>query len=286
MPNKRTIKEQIVFNNQMKKIIESLKDIDQAHFTALYKHKKEQFEKFDYFFDGFFQTASLLGAEHPSLKPLSNTVGIIAVTSDEVFMGKLNSMICKICMGIVESEKKQAEFIVVGKKGAIRLRGSNQQVTIFPAIKEGQRYELAVKISDYVMKQSQDMRIGALYLVYTCAKSFTQQKTEIVKLLPATELFKEREKMFVEKWQPLCVESSLSGIVEYLVETWIVYKLFDAFFNAKLAEYAVRAVQMEQGLQYVVEEQKRLNMSFNKVRREEIDTGTRETFSAMMGSMR
>ncbi len=282
MPTKTKIKEDMEFNETMSKLIEALKGIAASRFQSLKNEKQEKLEKFDKYFSSFFKFANLTDTDHPALKLVCDTVGVIAITSDQGFMGVLNGRICSSVTEIVKGV--DAELIVIGKKGAAKLKSSGKKITEFPGVDERKRYEQAVAIKDYVMKQCYERKIGKLFLVYADPVSFTSQKIETIALLPATELFEDKEKYLLHEKQELCVESNFENLLEYLIGTWISIKLYETFFDSKLSEYAARSIQLEGSLQYLTEEGKRLRLKYNKARQEAVDSAMREVFSAMLGA--
>ncbi|MBN1353946.1 MAG: F0F1 ATP synthase subunit gamma [Candidatus Omnitrophica bacterium] len=282
MPTKTKIKEDMEFNITMTKLLEALKGIAAAQFQTLKNKKKEKFEKFDRNFANFFRLINLTRIGHPALKSVNDKTGVIAVMSELGFMGTLNSKIGNMSLEIMGNS--DGEFIVTGKKGAAKLKVSGKKVTIFPGIRENKRYEQAVAIKDYVVKLFDEQKIGKLDLVYANPISFTSQKVESFTLLPATELFRDKEKYVLYDKQELCIESDVASIMKYLVEIWITTKLYETFFDSKLSEYAAQSVQLEGSLQYLEEEGKRLRLKYNKARQEEVDSAMREVFSAILGA--
>jgi len=287
MATSKTIKSQLGFVKVMQKLIEALKDIDAAHFQTLFSRKEKKFEEFDDIIKDYIKLVhgigDIIGSHHPLLKAESKRVAAIVLSSDAGFMGKLNTNLCREAMNLVE-DFEEAELIVLGKKGLVRLRYAEAKVISFPAIVEEKRYEQIRELKDFVVKQRLNSEIGDLYLISPRSISFGKQDVEKIRLLPAVDLFKERLTIQIEKWQEVCVESKFSDIIEYLVETWLLQKLYDAAFESKLAEFSARTMHLESSLDYLKEELKRLSLAYNKARQGEIDSGMRETFASLMGS--
>lgn len=289
MPTSRSIKDALGFIKSMQKLIQALKDVDAAHFQSLYKQKEKKFENFDKVVSDYVKLIQNAGditkSEHPLLKPKSGCTGIIVITSDGSFMGKLNTAICKATIELMQ-KLGEVELVVIGKRGLARLRYCEARITSFPGLIESRRYEQAAKIKDYVLKQRMEGKIGDLYLAYARCLSFSRQEVEMIQLLPAGECFKNKGKEVIQldRFQEICVESKLGSILEYLVQNWITRKLFEAAYESKLAEYAARSTHLEGSLEYLKGEIRKLGLQYNKARQSETDTGMRETFAALLGS--
>jgi len=288
MPSAKAIKGQLAFVKSMQKLIEALKEIDAAHFQSLAKAKMDKFEKFEDVIKDFLKLA-----EAVSLRPgitckllkQSNVrrSGIIVLSSDASFMGKLNTEVCKAALALID-ELGDCEAIVLGKKGHIRLRYVEAKITPLPGIQEKTRYEQVVQLKEYVLKQRLSEEIGDLWLIAPKTMGFGKQEIHSIKLLPAFDFAKLKDEVVLEKWQEVCIESNIENIMTYLVDTWLMSKLLDYAYESKLAEYSARTTHLEGSLDYLKNQIKQLSLSYNKARQGEVDTGMRETFAALMGS--
>ena len=106
-------------------------------------------------------------------------------------------------------------------------------------------------------------------------------KRKILNILPCSELFEKRKRV-AEEAEDIIMESSLSDIIEYLVETWITAKLFEVFEDSKLAEFSARTLHLEESHQVLLKEGKMVRFQYFRSRHELIDKGMRETFSAQI----
>ena len=280
MPTKTTIKADLEFNSIMKNLVEVLKGIAASQFASLKGLKKEKLAEFQNHFKGFFRMVDLTGSDHPLVSIQTQTIGIVVITSELGFMGALNEKLSAKALEV--AGKSPAEFIVVGKKGAAKIKGQGKNVTVFPAIEESKRYERALELKDYVMKEALEKRIGKVVLVYANPVSMTTQKIEALTLIPATELFEEKEKIVIPPKQELCIESDIKDIMTYLVSVWMGHTFYETFFDSKLSEYAAQMMQLEGSLQYLDEQSGILKLAYNKKRAEDIDASMREIFSAIL----
>ena len=256
-----------------------MKGIAASQFQALQKRKKH-FKKFLESFGNFFELIDFGAIKHPFGRITTERMGIIMVTSDEGFMGGLNTHV--INAGLAE-RKNHAHLMIVGERGAAYLKGIGEEFTAFPGITEENKYELALKLKDYVMQQAREGKIGKVVLSYPLPISFTFQKVELVKILPATELFEEqRAEDRGERTEKVIIESSPDNIIEHLVAEWITQKLYEVFEDSKISEFAARTIHLEQSYQSLSQTGKTLQYQYFKARHSSIDRSMRETFASQL----
>jgi F-type H+-transporting ATPase subunit gamma len=269
------LKDELQANLDLTDIVDVLKGIAISEYWALEK-RKERFAKFMDAFEGFFHLIDFSTIQHPFAKARGN-LGIIMITSDEGFMGGLNTRVINTALGLPGADK--AELMMIGERGAADLKALGRNFVSFPGIASEECYEEAMEFKDYIVKESLAGKFGRLILIYPQPISFMVQKVEIVKILPCTELFEKREDL-VEMEKDVILESSLHLIIEYLVETWIAQKLLEVFEDSKLAEFSSRTVHLEESYQILLEKGKGIKHQYFRGRHELIDKGMRDIFSA------
>jgi len=281
MKSMQELQQELQVNLELTDLLEVLKAIAVSQFQALEKERTERFDRFSAAFEGFFEMIDFGTAAHPFSEAKGN-LGIIMITSDEGFMGGLNRQVIELAMDYPGAN--DAELIVVGEKGADLLRETGHEFRAFPGIKGEERYEAALNMRDYIMKEGLSGRFGRLILVHPKPLSLMSQTVEILQILPCTELF-EREREAAEtvtEKEYVIVESPLSSIIEYLVSTWITEKLFQVFEDSKLAEFLARTARLEESYQVLLKRSETARQQYFRSRHEFIDKGMRETFSAQI----
>ena len=83
-------------------------------------------------------------------------------------------------------------------------------------------------------------------------------------------------------WENVIVESPIGNIIEYIVETWILQKLFEVFEDSKLAELSARTVHLEESYQTLIEQKKGLSHQYFQSRHELVDSEMRDMYSAQI----
>jgi F0F1-type ATP synthase gamma subunit len=242
-------------------------------------------------FSGFFRVVDMAGVDDPLVRPTADTLGIVLVSSDSGFMGNLNA-------GVIEAGKEargdlpedKVRFIVIGERGAMKLAESGLKYKLFPGISPETRFEQALEIRDYLVGEILEQRLGRVVVVYARAISFTQQEIQTIRLLPCGDLFQEdaaseiAERAARKGWTApalrVSVESSFKDMVQYLAGMWVASKLYEVFEDSKLAEFAARAMHLEESAQKLGKEHKKLKHQCFRAAHEMVDKGMRESFSS------
>jgi len=271
-------KKELDFNREFVGLVDILKKIATSHFQSL-SRKKKRFEKFTASFDGFFRLINLVKFKSQFIQSQQPTTGVVIVTSDEGFMGGLNARVVEAAFR--ETVPGKRELVVLGSHGASELEENGFSCTKFPGVDYEKRYEQAVRIKDFLMDWVTKKKIGGLIVAFPFPVSFLIQKPQIVKLLPCAELFERKEPLLRDESR-VFVESKPERMIEYLVGTWITYRLYNIFEDSKIAEYAARAIHLEQSYDQLMDEAKALRHRYFKCKREVVDKGIRETFSSVL----
>lgn len=277
MKTVKQLKEELAINGNLTELMDVLKGIAASEFWALSKGRK-RFAEFINAFEGFFRFIDLIDARHPFIEG-GGKLGIIMVTSDEGFMGGLNSRV--ITEALSHPGADDAELMIIGEQGASYLASQGRQFTGFPGIASGECYEVAVDFKEHIMKEGLAGKFGRLTLFYPKPISFMIQAVEQVELLPCNKIFEKKSEK-IKEWKNVIVESPIDGIIEYLVETWILQKLFEIFEDSKLAEFSARTLHLEESYQTLIEQAKGLKHQYFRGRHELVDAEMRDMYSAQI----
>lgn len=278
MQSIQKLREELDLNMDMTELMDVLKGIAMSEFWALAK-KQGRFARFMNAFNGFFNILNFSGIEHPFAQP-TGRLAILMITSNEGFMGGLNTRV--IDTALSHPQAKESELLIVGEQGAARLGALNQKFTSFPGFDNEQRFEASIKLRDHIVQQTRQGVFGQLVVYYPKPVSFMVQKVEELRLLPAAELFKKREMIEEEELKDLIVESSLHDMIQYLVEIWIVQKLYEVLEDSKLAEFSARTVHLEESSQLLQGQTKGVRHKYIRRLHELVDKDMRDIFSAQI----
>ena len=276
MQSAQKLKKELLFNTELTQLLDVLKGIAASQFRQLEK-RKERFARFMDAFEGFFQMIDFSDLNHPFAQA-QGKLGIIIVTSDEGFMGGLNTKVVNAALAYPEAE--QAAFIAIGERGAGYLKGMGRSCVEFPGIPAEGCYDVALQLKDFIMSEALKGTFVRLVLFYPRPFSFTLQKVDSVTILPCNELFAKRERIVLK--EELILDSSLNRIIEYLLGAWITEKLLEVFEDSKLSEFSARTVHLEESHQVLQQRDKTIKFQYFRSHHELVDRSMRETFSAQL----
>lgn len=278
------------FNAEFLQLIQTLKNVAASQYHML-EREKERFADFMNQFAGFFRVVDMVSVEAPLVAVATDVVGIVLVTSDSGFMGGLNAGVIEAgydVQGTLPLEK--VRFIVIGERGASKLAEKGREFRAFPGINSETRFEQALEIRDYIVEEVKEKRIGRVVVVHPRALSFTQQTVDTVPILPCGVLFDKSSDSEITRRtgvmkqiadaRKVTVESSYQDMVEYLAGMWVASKLYEVFEDSKLAEFAARAMHLEDSSQKLSEEHKKLKHQCFRAAHEMVDKSMRESFSS------
>ena len=272
------LKKDLDFNVELVSLIDVMKGIAASEFQELQKRKEHFHKRFLESFASFFELIDFGKVEHPFGRVTTERMGIIMVTSDEGFMGGLNTHVINSALA---ERQKDAELIIIGERGAAYLKGVGEKFEFFPGITEENRYKLAVDIKNRIIQESNAGRIGKVILSYPFPISFTFQRVELVTILPCTELFEKKKDVKADS-EEVILESRLEGIIEHLVAEWITHKLYEVFEDSKLSEFAARTIHLEQSYQELSQLKNILQYQYTKEKHSFIDRGMRGAFASQL----
>jgi len=206
---------------------------------------------------------------------------ILVISSERGFVGDLNSRV--IARAMEEKEKNpEAQFVVVGKKGVMKLEGMGQKLMkVYEDVEDRGLYEVAVDIKSFLVKEVMENRVGRVTIVYPWPKDYTTTKPRAVKLLPCEDLL-PKQTQSVEKFRQVIEESDSLDMTGYLADLWLSSKIYELFFDTNLAAAAAQTAQLDNSLGKMRKEREVVKLKYRKAKRGDIDKSLREVFSARM----
>lgn len=285
------LRRELRFNAEFLQLIQTLKNIAASQYHMM-EREKERFAQFMEEFAGFFRVVDMVGVDNPLVRGGTDVLGIVLVTSDSGFMGGLNAGVIGAgfeAQGALPDDR--VRLVAIGEKGAAKLSERGRTFHYFPGISQETRYEQALEIRDYLVKEVTERRMGRVTLVYPRPISFTQQTIETISLLPCGDLFDRAAvpavspapaagKGLLADALKVVVESTFEDMVGYLSAVWVASKLYEVFEDSKLAEFAARAMHLEESAQKLEKDHKRLKHQCFRAAHEMVDKSMRESFSS------
>ncbi len=184
---------------------------------------------------------------------------IIAVTSDEGFLGELNTVLVNSAADLINNTDD--ELVVLGERGAKYFEDMGLKFTIFPGITEEARFGEAEKIRDYVLSGYRK-KYGRVFVVYPRFISFVSQKVEKTCILPVEFQDGLSTQISTNLLEEILIEPNKKTVLETLVKLWSGIKLIEIFWTAKLSEYGARIMHLEGSTQELIHQKKRLSFEY------------------------
>jgi ATP synthase F1 gamma subunit len=261
-------------------LIQVLKDVADMKYHAMVS-QRIKFNRFNESFTEFFSLVGFSEVQHPLVSNSNPNTIILVISSERGFVGDLNSRV--VGRAMEEKEKNpQSQFVVVGKKGILKLDGLGQKMLkVYEDVEDIGFYEVAVDIKTYLVKEVMEGRVGKVIIVYPWPKDYTVTKPRAVKLLPCEDLL-PKQAQTVEKFRRVIEESDPLDMTGYLADMWLSAKIYEIFFDTNLAAAAAQTQQLDNSLGKMRKEQVVVKLKYRKAKRNDIDKSLREVFSARM----
>ncbi|MCX5686387.1 MAG: F0F1 ATP synthase subunit gamma [Candidatus Omnitrophica bacterium] len=235
------LKQSLEFNKSLGTIIDILKTTALVQFRS-FQFKEKPNPEFSKEIEDVFEIFGAKNIRHPYFfERLSLPSAIIIITSDEGFLGGLNTLLINAALDSRRS--KNDELVVLGERGAGYLEDLKESFVPFPGISDEAGWKEPERVADYVLG-GYKKKFGGIFVSYPKFVSLTHQKVEVLQLLPrlpdtgpADGSRRDREEV--------TMEPARHRVVEAAVELWVRYKLFEIFWLSKQSEYAARIMHLE-----------------------------------------
>lgn len=179
---------------------------------------------------------------HPCLYDRKSLPSLILVdTSDEGFLGELNTLLVNAALDLRKSPAD--EIIVLGERGARYLEDVNIAFSSYPGLTEDINYKDICGIRDHLL-DAYRRKFGRIYVVYPKFVSLSVQSVTTFQLLPY--LPAEDGKPQSANHAGISLEPTPGRAVEMAIRLWAGFLLLDIFWSAKQAELAARIMRLEQ----------------------------------------
>lgn len=210
-------------------------------------------------------------AAHSLLRAGTGGRLMILLTSDEGMVGPLHTAAAREAM---ERAGAAARWLLIGHRG-LRLLGLNpDQARVVPVPPEERVAEQMLRIAEYVLAEYGRGTLSQVLLVAPTFISATRQDVAVHQLLP---LPAPRAAALPDESRPLLAEPALSRVIEQVARCWVETVCLEAFWSARRAEFAARALHVEASRQELNRRSKTVRHEFFKSAHERVDVLVRET---------
>lgn len=263
--------------SSLHEVIDILKGASSMQLRILQQKKGD--DSFIKLLEDFFRILNLQYIVHPFLResPTPHRA-IVLVTSDESFTGELNSLV------IEEAFKKYEEgdeLIVLGTRGRVLLEGSGVKFSSFgEALDEKTFFPLAKSLVKYIVDKYLKQKIGRLDFIYPRFISLSKQVIVSLNLLPFHPM--KIIKGIKPPSEEAVIEPSLYRVADILVRLWMVQRIHDLLWEARVAHTAARILQLEGSSQELTKIEENLRFQYYKLLHRINDMRIREIFASRL----
>ena len=233
-----SLKQELDFNKSLGNIIEILKMTALAQFHTFQFRDKPNAGYLRELENAF----GLLGNKargHPYLlERKSLPSAIIIVTSDEGFLGGLNTFL--VNAGLDARKSPNDEIVIIGERGVRYLEDAGSPFSSLTGISDDVKFAETARLTSYLLT-SYKKKFGRAIVVYPKFISLTHQKVETFQLLP----YIAAPARVTPSWEEITFEPYPHRIVEIIVELWTRFKLYEIFWSSKQSEIAARIMHLE-----------------------------------------
>jgi F-type H+-transporting ATPase subunit gamma len=278
--NQRDIKRRIKSVGNTKKITSTMEMVatskmkkvqDRLSQSKPYEHKVNEIIK-------NLMAAGFSTIQHPLFREVAqpNRCLVVQITGNRGLCGSYNTRVLDKTLELkeqLESEGKEVLLYVIGKKAA-----TFYNFIKTPMFKTAQNsedkfsFDEAAKLGEELTKFFVSGEIHEVYISYTKVYSFSNQKPEVVKLLPiAPEMEIDYEALPAANMDYI-FEPNPAEIFSYILPLYLKVKLYTCFLESSYSEQFARRVAMKNATDAAKDMIKELTVTYNRVRQDKITT--------------
>jgi len=228
--------------------------------------------------------ASLGSVAHPLLRRPeggSGRVAVIVIASNRGLAGAYNGNVLRTAAGFIREQEAQGrsiELYISGKKGVsyfnFQRRAISQRYDQFGDLP---KFADVNSVADFFIQRFIEGQVDAVHVVYMNFLSASQQRPDVVQLLPLASLA-EKAAPTAGEGTPLHNETvydfipDAHSLLDELLPLTVKTALFQAFLDATTSENVARMVAMKSATDNADKMAKALTMQYNRARQSQITT--------------
>jgi len=277
------VKVELVEAKDLVDLIQVLKDVADMKYHAMLT-QKGKFNRFSESFGEFFNLMQFSEVKHPLVANDNPVTVIVVVTTEQGFVGDLNSKVMARTLEEIEKHPNGI-MVVVGKRGIMKFEQMGlKSEKSYEEIEAKGLYETAIELKDYLVDLVMSNKVGRVVAIHPWPKDYTLIKPRLVKLLPCGEVLPQKQT--IEQFQQVLEESDPIDMTGYLANLWITSKLYEVFYDTNMAAAAAQTQQLDSSLGKIKKERDLVKLRWRKARKNDIDKSLREVFSARMMTLK
>ena len=238
--------------------------------TVKLQRTREKAEECKPYFNHMYATVTSMLArtgivEHPYLKSgKSEKKGVIVISSNRGLAGGYNSNIVKM---LTQGELEGKELLIynIGRKGHEALERKGYEIAEdYSEVINAPLYSDAAEISQRVLKDFEEEKIGEIYLVYTSFKNTVVHEPKLLKLLPVE--FSDKELSDAERNTPMNYKPGEEEALDMIIPKYIASLLYGALNEAAASENGARMQAMDAATSNAEDMMESLELQYNRAR--------------------
>ena len=238
--------------------------------TVKLQRTREKAEECKPYFNHMYATVTSMLArtgivEHPYLKSgKSEKKGVIVISSNRGLAGGYNSNIVKM---LTQGELEGKELLIynIGRKGHEALERKGYEIAEdYSEVINTPLYSDAVEISQRVLKDFEEEKIGEIYLVYTSFKNTVVHEPKLLKLLPVE--FSDKELSDAERNTPMNYKPGEEEALDMIIPKYIASLLYGALNEEAASENGARMQAMDAATSNAEDMMESLELQYNRAR--------------------
>jgi ATP synthase F1 gamma subunit len=208
----------------------------------------------------------------PPQPKVMNKQLVVGITLD---WGMTGSLLTKVVDKTEELyDHYEADLLLTGKMGADRFRDRNERTTHFFNVPKKALYSDIQEVYQTVAQYAH------VHIVYPRFESLSKQSVEVAAL--STKRQQDESEGPMIDASRFVIEPNVQEVVDYMNQVIVGLVFYSYFSEALLAYSAAQMVAMRAAYDNAKVEHRRLNIKYNKARRELIDSKLRESYGSKM----
>ena len=233
--------------------------------------------------------ATVGDVEHPLLRRPEETgptrrVALIVVTSNRGLAGAYNGSVLRTAGAFIRKQEEQGntvELYTAGKKGVSYFNFQRRPITKRLEVSDTPRFAEVQPLSDDFMEQFTSGKVDAVYVAYMNFVSASNQKPEVMTLLPLSAVKPANPAPPTGAVQPAgpAREQAVyefspdpKSLLDELLPLTVRSAMFQAFLDATTSEHVARMIAMKSATDAADKMVKALTMQYNRARQSQITT--------------
>lgn len=277
------LKQNLDFNKNLNNVIEVMKLAATLQFNQ-FRLSHEPFVEFINSLESVIGFLLQQKTENIFLKRADTAqlpAAIILVSSDEGFLGELNSVLVNRAL---EKRREGDHIFVLGRQGEEYLSELMIPFTLWPSLAEKIEFAEITALRDEIFTLYAKGRISGISVVYARFVNITAHQIESESLLPLSAALSSQitENKLPAYKGDFLFEPDLASAVEGWVKLWLSFRLFQIFGLSKLAEFAARIMHLEGSIQELNKVNQNLKLNYFKYLHGLSDKTIREIYASRL----